>query len=91
MTQVASLPFGAAKGLGAWLGGAGAKAKSFFTGGRTKTIEESDEVTGFSLPVPQLPPKDNNGILAVPVPKLLRPMLRTRHQDKSRNPQLSLL
>ena len=69
MTQVASLPFGAAKGLGHGLGGAGAKAKSFFTGGRTKTIEESDEVTGFSIPVPQPPPKDNNGTsLAVPAP-----------------------
>jgi len=72
MTQVASLPFGAAKGLGAGLGGAGAKAKGFFTGGRTKTIEESDEVTGFSLPVPQLPPKDNDGI-PPPVPKQVTP------------------
>lgn len=72
MTHVASLPFGAAKGLGAGLGGAGAKAKRIFTGGRTKTIEENDEVTGFSLAVPQLPPKDNNGI-PPPVPKQVTP------------------
>lgn len=61
-TRVASLPFGAAKGLGHGLGGAGTLAKGFFTGGRTKTIDESSEVTGFSIPVPQLPPKDNSDI-----------------------------
>lgn len=66
MTQVTALPFGAGKGLatglGAGLGGVGGKARGLFGGGsRTKTIEESDEITGFSIPVPQLPPKENNG------------------------------
>lgn len=68
MTQVASLPFGATRGLAHGIGGAGSKAKNFLGGvgiGRTKTIDEGKEPSpeGFSIPVPQLPPKDT---LAVP-------------------------
>lgn len=67
MTQVAALPFGAGKGLvggvahgvGGVASGVG-KAGRFIPGvKRQRTIQESDsEVTGFSIPVPQLPPKD---------------------------------
>lgn len=68
MTSVATLPFGATKTFAHGIGSVGGKAKGLFGGTRSKTIDESDEVTGFSIPVPQLPPKDNNGAPIGPAP-----------------------